>query len=269
VTALGIGWGVSWTPFAHDFGRFVRRDASQRKVFFLGTAGMYLGTFFTFSLSAIIATGAESGLDVGKTVEAALPNALALPVLLVMTLGLLPANLVNLFVGPAVLQTVGLRLNRLQGVLATALVGTPIAVTGIFQPEFGSTFKIWMLTLVMWLTPWLVITMTDYFIVHRGHYSDMDLFTRNGVARDFFMPGIVAWVIGLAASLLFANTPLFASPLMTHYFGGADLSLFVGALVAFVIYFPWASRTKAARGKNAASSEVVRPAHVKRQEPVA
>ena len=35
------------TLFAHDFGRYVRRDASQRKVFFLGTAGMYLGTFFT------------------------------------------------------------------------------------------------------------------------------------------------------------------------------------------------------------------------------
>ncbi|MDV3123607.1 cytosine permease [Mycobacterium sp. 21AC1] len=244
VTALGVGWGVSWTPFAHDFGRYVRRDASQRKVFLLATAGMYLGTFCTFSLSAIIATGATSSLDVGKTVEAALPGALAWPVLLVMTLGLLPANLVNLFVGPAVLQTVGLRLSRLQGVLATALVGIPIAVMGIFQPEFGSTFKAWMLTLVLWLTPWLVITMTDYFIIHRGRYSDIDLFTRNGVAQAYFMPGIVAWVVGLATSIAFTNTPIFASPLMTKYVGGADLSLFVGALVAFVIYYPWASWRK-------------------------
>jgi NCS1 family nucleobase:cation symporter-1 len=270
VTALGVGWGVSWTPFAHDFGRYVRRDASQRKVFFLGTAGMYLGTFFTFSLSAIIATGAESGLDVGKTVEAALPGALALPVLLIMTLGLLPANLVNLFVGPAVLETVGLRLSRLQGVLLTALFGLPISVVGIFQPEFGSTFKIWMLTLVMWLTPWLVITMTDYFIIHRGHYNDMDLFTRNGVARNFFVPGIVAWVLGLAFSVAFANTPLFASPLMTHYFGGADLSLFVGAFVAFVVYFPWASsRKKASRTDDTTSSTGARAGQTKKQEPVA
>ena len=89
VTALGVGWGVSWTPFAHDFGRYVRRDASRRKVFFMASAGMYVGTFFTFSLSAIIATSAASSLDVGKTVEAALPQAVALPVLLVMTLGLL------------------------------------------------------------------------------------------------------------------------------------------------------------------------------------
>jgi purine-cytosine permease-like protein len=270
VTALGIGWGVSWTPFAHDFGRYVRRNASQRNVFFLASAGMYLGTFFTFGLSAIIATGAASSLDVGKTVEAALPHVLAWPVLLVMCLGLLPANLVNLFVGPAVLGTVGLHLTRLQGVVITALVGLPIAVIGIFQPEFGSTFKIWMLTLVMWLTPWLVITMTDYFIIHRGYYGDMDLFTRNGVAGDFFMPGIVAWAVGLASSLVFANTPLFASPLMTHYFGGADLSLFVGAIVAFAVYYPWASSQKKSAFENAvAASDEAPLQRVQKQEPVA
>ncbi len=268
VTALGIGWGVSWTPYAHDFGRFVRRDASQRKVFFMASTGMYVGTFLTFSLSAIIAIDAESGLDVGKTVEAALPEALTWPVLLVMTLGLLPANLVNLFVGPAVLKTAGLHLNRFQGVLVTALIGTPIAVAGIYQPEFGSTFKGWMLTLVMWLTPWVVITMTDYFIIHRGHYSDTDLLTRGGVAGRFFAPGIVAWIVGLVSSVAFANTPIFSSPLMTRYFGGADLSLFVGALVSFAIYYPWASSRKQGSMRSIiTAAEVVGDQRVAEAEP--
>ena len=31
---------------------------------------------------------------------------------------------------------------------------------------------------------------------------------------------------------------------MTHYLGGADLSLFVGAVVTFAIYYPWASSRK-------------------------
>ena len=270
VTALGIGWGVSWTPFAHDFGRYVRRDASQSRIFLLASVGMYLGTFLTFSLSAIIATNAESGLDVGKTVEAALPAAVAWPVLLVMTLGLLPANLVNLFVGPAVLKTAGLRLNRLQGVLVTAIVGMPIAVLGIYQPEFGTTFNAWMATLVMWLTPWFVITMTDYFLVHHGSYSDADLFTRNGIARRFFTPGIVAWIIGLAASVAFANTPIFASPLVTGFLGGADLSLFVGAVVSFAIYYPWASsRKSAAMRLGATLPEAVPPQRVAREQPTA
>jgi len=270
VSALGVGWGVSWTPFAHDFGRYVRREASQRTIFLMASAGMYLGTFLTFALSAIIATNSETGFDVGKTVEAALPDAVALPVLFVMTLGLLPANLVNLFVGPAVLKTAGLRLNRMQGVLATAIVGVPIAVIGIYQPEFGTTFNAWMATLVMWLTPWFVITITDFFLLHRGRYRDVDLFTRNGIARRFFPPGIVAWIIGVATSAAFANTPIFASPLVTGLLGGADLSLFVGALVSFAIYYPWASSRKGAlRRPGAGFREGAPPQRAVREQPTA
>ncbi|HEX7824819.1 MAG TPA: cytosine permease, partial [Mycobacterium sp.] len=153
---------------------------------------------------------------------------------------------------------------RFQGVLITALFGMPIAVAGIYQPEFGSTFKAFMLTLVMWLTPWLVITLSDYYMIHRGHYSDLDLFTRNGVAGRFFAPGIVAWVVGLVASLAFANTPIFSSPLMTHYFGGADLSLFVGALVSFAVYYPWASARKKASLRSEPAAPVVETERIAR-----
>jgi NCS1 family nucleobase:cation symporter-1 len=268
VTALGVGWGVSWTPFAHDFGRYIRRDAPERKTFWMAATGMYIGTFFTFALSAVIATTASSSFDVGKTVEAALPSALVIPVLLVMTLGLLPANLVNLFVGPAVLRTIGFRLNRFQGVLITALVGMPISIIGIYEPEFGSTFKSWMLTLVMWLTPWFVITMTDFLIIHRGRYSDTDLFTRKGIAGDFFMPGIVAWLVGFGVSWGFANTPIYSSPLMTDNFGGADLSLFVGALVSFAIYYPWAVALKKNRMGAAGTNEELSSLPSTKQEPL-
>ena len=268
VTALGIGWGVSWTPFAHDFGRYIRRNAPERRTFWLATAGMYVGTFFTFALSAVIATSASSSFDVGKTVEAALPTGLVIPVLLVMTLGLLPANLVNLFVGPAVLGTIGFRLTRLQGVLITALFGMPIAIIGVYEPEFGSTFKSWMLTLVMWLTPWFVITMTDFLVIHRGRYSEGDLFTRKGIGGDFFSPGIVAWLVGFGVSWGFANTPIYSSPLMTDHFGGADLSLFVGALVSFAIYYPWATARKKNR-LGAADSQPAQPSiATTKQEPL-
>jgi NCS1 family nucleobase:cation symporter-1 len=32
-TALGAGWAISWTPWAHDFGRFVARTESTRRTF--------------------------------------------------------------------------------------------------------------------------------------------------------------------------------------------------------------------------------------------
>jgi hypothetical protein len=72
--------------------------------------------------------------------------------------------------------------------------------------------------------------------------------------------------VGLAASLAFANTPIFASPLMTRYFGGADLSLFVGALVSFAVYYPWASSRKKACSETPAP-EVVHHERVAEPEP--
>jgi hypothetical protein len=38
-----------------------------------------------------------------------------------------------------------------------------------------------MLTLVLWLTPWFVITMTDYFFIHGGR--DVLLAAHDAVSR--------------------------------------------------------------------------------------
>lgn len=259
-TALGVGWGVSWTCFAHDFGRFIKRDASDASTFWMGAVGMYVGTLATFMLSALIATASPASFDVGVIVKSALPSGLALPILIAMSVGLLPACLVSLHVGPAVLDTIGFKLNRTQGVIATAIVGAPIAIIGIYQPDFGHTFKNWMLALTMWLTPWLVITLTDFFIIHRGRYSAEDLSLRTS-SKSIFVPGIVAFLVSFAVSWFFANTPVYASPLMTDHLGGADISLFVGALVAFVIYYPWAAlkRQRTVRSVSVHDSTIVEP----------
>jgi purine-cytosine permease-like protein len=243
-TALGVGWAVSWTPWAHDFGRYVRRDASSKATFWWAWAGMYLVALWTMFLSAAIATKASSGFDVGKTVDAVMGSGVAIPVLLIMTFGLISANVVPLFSGGFALLTLDLKVKRSVGTLLTALVGICVPIIGIFQASFATTFDQWILTLLMWIGPWLTITLVDYFFVHHGRYTHEDLYTEHGRGGSFFAPGLVAWVVGFAVSWLFANTPIFTSPLMKDSFGGADLSMFVGAIVAGAIYYPWAKALK-------------------------
>jgi NCS1 nucleoside transporter family len=243
-TALGVGWAVSWTPWAQDFGRFVRRDAPQKSTFWFAWAGMYFVALWTMFLSAAIATKASSGFDVGKTVDAVMGSGIAIPVLLIMTFGLISANVVPLFSGGFALLTLDLKVKRTVGTVLTALVGIFVPIIGIFQASFATTFDQWMLTLLMWIGPWLTITLVDYFIIHRGHYTHEDLYTDHGRGGSVFAPGVVAWVAGFAVSWLFANTPIFTSPLMKDSFGGADLSMFAGALVAGAIYYPWAKSIK-------------------------
>lgn len=260
VTALGVGWAVSWTPYSHDFGRHLNHSSSEPASFGWAWLGMFLGSFTTFSLSAIIASEAGSTFDVGRTVEAALPGGVSTVVLLVMTVGLLPANLANLLVGPALLRTMDLNWNRATTVIVTAVAGLPIAIAGIYQPSFGTIFKGWMLTLVIVAAPWLVITLIDFFAIHRGTYRALDLTSRSGVGGDYFTPGIVAWVAGVAMAMAFASTPVFTSPLMSKYFAGADLSIFVGAVVAAVIYYPWAKRRKGTEAAQRSQELIESPA---------
>jgi nucleobase:cation symporter-1, NCS1 family len=255
-TALGVGWAVSWTPWAHDFGRYVRRDASQRATFWWAWAGMYVVNLWVMSLSAAIATRANSGFDVGATVDAVMGSGIAIPVLLIMTFGLISANVVPLFSGGFALLTLDLKLPRRTGTILTAAAGIAVPVIGVFQASFAETFDQWMLTLLMWIGPWLTITLLDYFVLHRGHYTYADLYSERGAAGRVFLPGIVAWTVGFGISWLFANTPIFTSPLMRDSFGGADLSLFAGAIVAGAIYYPWA---KALKERSAAAARVSPP----------
>ena len=50
-------------------------------------------------------------------------------------------------------------------------------------------------------------------------------------------PGVIAFVVGLLATLLFSNSDLYASPLMTGLLGGTDLSFEAGILSAGLLYY--------------------------------
>lgn len=257
LAALGVGWAVSWTPYSYDFGRFLKTEASELRSWFFGWLGMFLVGGITFSVSAAITSFAGSGFDVGRTVEAVLPAGLSLIVLLVMVVGLLPANLANLLVGPAMLETLDLRLSRVVAVLATALCGLPIAVSAIYVSSFGGLFERWMLSLGTWLGPWITIVLLDFYIVSRGEYTNKDLYSKsNGSGGAFFAPGIAAWFGGLIGALLFANIPVFESPIMREYFANADASLFAGSVIAGVIYYPWATLAKRKRSRRLGSDDV-------------
>jgi nucleobase:cation symporter-1, NCS1 family len=239
ITALGVGWALSWTPWAHDMGRYVRSDASPKATFWWSWAGMWLLSFVTFSTSAAVATKAGAQYDVGQTVSAVLPDGLAVVVLLVMTLGLISANVVPLFSGGLALLSAGIRVDRRIGTVLTALVGLVIPIGGLFQDSFGKTFDGWMLGLLTWIAPWFAILMVDFFVIHRGHYRPAELFPTRSGDWSTGVPALTAWAVGFAASWPFANTPLYASPLMTEHLGGADFSYWVGAIVAVAIYYPW------------------------------
>jgi NCS1 family nucleobase:cation symporter-1 len=245
-TALGAGWAISWTPWAHDFGRFVSAHESNKVTFWATFGGMYVVNFCVMMLGAGVASYGASALDVGAMVDQVMGDGWSLPFLLVLTLGLITANVVPLFSGGFALQTMNARAPRSLGTLLTALVGIPVPIIGVFDDNFATVFDQWMLALLVWIAPWLAITLIDFFVIHKRRYSRADLYeTWTTKAGNIFAPGIIAYVVGLLVSLPFINTQLWSNSFVSDTLSGADSSFWVGAAVAAAIYYPLAKARKA------------------------
>ena len=95
LTAIGIGWGISWFTYSSDYTRFVARKYTDRQVF-LGTAlGMFLPTVWLASLGAAIASSG-SGTDPSQLVASAF-GVMTIPVLLLIMHGPIATNILNVY----------------------------------------------------------------------------------------------------------------------------------------------------------------------------
>jgi purine-cytosine permease-like protein len=56
MTAIGIGWGISWFAYASDYSRFVPRSVPARKVFAASALGQFIPVIWLGVLGATLAT---------------------------------------------------------------------------------------------------------------------------------------------------------------------------------------------------------------------
>ena len=97
-----------------------------------------------------------------------------------------------------------------------------------------------MIGLLLWMSPWAGIVLTDFFIVRRGRIDVAELYRdpeRNAYG-DINWGAIVAFLVGLAAgwSVEDGLVPALQGPISTKLLSGADLSWLVGIVVAGGVY---------------------------------
>ena len=56
MTAIGVGWGISWVTWASDYSRFVPRTVSSKAVFWYSYVGMFVPTVWLAILGATLAS---------------------------------------------------------------------------------------------------------------------------------------------------------------------------------------------------------------------
>jgi purine-cytosine permease-like protein len=236
--------GYGWPMNANDFSRYLPADTSPQRIVASVGLGGFVPTTLLLLLGAAVATAVPSASDAISGLPHAFAGWFVWPYLIFAIVQLFAINSVDLYSSGLTLQAIVPGIRRWQCVLLDTVVAGALTAVTVFSTGFNTFLTDFLLFMLIWIAPWVAIYLTDYFM-RRGRYDSRSLLdTRAGLyvrAGGVHWPGIVAQLIGMLAAASWLNAfPAWTSPLSTHT-GGADCSVFMGALFGGTVYF-WLAR---------------------------
>jgi purine-cytosine permease-like protein len=239
VTAIGVGWGISWVTWASDYSRFVPRTVSSKKVFWYSYAGLFVPTVWLAILGASIASVTQSA-DPAKLVTRVFGGVAAILVMLLVLHGPIATNILNVYSSALAAVSAGIKLSRRTLGVVAGIVGYGVTLYFVHAPNFAASFDNWMSSLVLWMSPWAGVVLADFYLVRRQRIDVDQLYAdpRTSIYGDVNWVGILAFLLGLVAGWMFEFG--LVGPLQgyisRHFLSGGDLSWLVGIVVAGGIY---------------------------------
>jgi NCS1 nucleoside transporter family len=238
LTAIGIGWGISWFTYSSDYTRFVARKYTDRQVWLGTSLGMFLPTVWLAILGAAIASSG-SGTDPSQLVASAF-GVMTIPVLLLIMHGPIATNILNLYSCSLAALSVGLRVARWKVTAVAAVVGSGVLIAFIQSDSFAHSFDNWIASIIVWISPWAGITLVEYFVLRRQKVDVPGLYEPPATSPygDVNWAAIVALVLGLIAgwSWQYGLVSALQGPLAKGL-GNTDFSWATGMLVAGGLYY--------------------------------
>jgi NCS1 nucleoside transporter family len=235
MTAIGVGWGISWVTWASDYSRFVPRSVSSKQVFWYSYIGMFVPSVWLAILGATIAS-VTLDTDPAKMVSAVFGGLASVLVLLMVLHGPIASNILNVYSAALAALSMGLHLSRTALALIVGIAGYLVTIYFLSAPSFAKAFDNWMISLLMWMSPWAGVVMADFFIKRKGQIDVAELYRspETSAYGDINWSGMIAFILGLIAtwSVQDGLVPALQGPISINLLGGADLSWFFGIVVA-------------------------------------
>jgi NCS1 family nucleobase:cation symporter-1 len=149
----------------------------------------------------------------------------------------------NIYSGALSLLTLDLPIKRWVSVIATGVLGGILALYAV--NGLSSKYENFLLLISYWIGPWLAIILVDFFL-HPGQQTrpGRDLSTAFNAAVSW--PGLIAFLVGLVVSVPFMDSTLYTGPLAIALHG-ADISYYVGMVVAGLLFYVLQSRMGASK----------------------
>ena len=232
MTAIGVGWGITWFAYAADYSRFVSPAIPARKVYLASVLGQIIPTVWLGIFGATLATVSQT-VDPGQLVVNAF-GFLAIPVILLVLHGPIATNILNLYSCGLCAQTLDWQVDRRKLSYGIGIASFAFTIYLIIGNNFAASLDGWLSGLVTWVAPWAAITLIHYYGVMRGQVDTVLLFDPPGSKRlkDISWPAIAAFGLGMVATWAceYGMPSYLQGPIATAM-GGVDLSWLAGAVV--------------------------------------
>jgi toxin CptA len=238
MTAIGIGWGITWFAYASDYSRFVSRSVSPVKLYFGSVLGQFIPTVWLGIFGATLATISQK-IDPGQLVVEAF-GWLAIPVIFLVIHGPIATNVLNIYSCSLSALTLDWKIDRRKLSYAVGVLALAFNIYLIVNGDFASSLDAWLSGLVTWVAPWATIMLIHFFGVKKGSIDVDSLFTppKTGPLPDIAWPAIIAFVLGIVATWSFEYAvPSFLQGPGAIALGGIDLSWLSGSIVAGLAYW--------------------------------
>lgn len=237
MTAIGIGWGITWFAYASDYSRFVSRTVSPRKLYFGSVLGQFIPTVWLGIFGATLATISQT-VDPGQLVVNAF-GFLAIPVIFFVIHGPIATNVLNIYSCSLSALTLDWKIDRRRLSYGVGILALAFNIYLIVNGQFASDLDAWLSGLVTWVAPWATIMLIHFYGVKKGNIDVDALFQapRSGVLADVSWPAIIAFVLGIVATWSFEYAvPTWLQGPAAIALGGIDLSWLAGSIVAGLAY---------------------------------
>jgi NCS1 family nucleobase:cation symporter-1 len=232
VLAISFSYIMSWSPYASDYSRYLPEITSRSYIAIYVFIGSVVASFLTEVvgvLVAILAPGAATPIAALKTAM----GGFGVLAVIAVILGATTANVLNLYSNTMSAKVLDVRLPRWQLAIIGGVLGLLLAVIG--YQNFTENYQNFLIVLDYWIMPWLAVVLLDFYVFR---HREPLMFSQAAPAN---WNGLIAWVVGLAVSLLFISEQFQVLGLKAHgpfasWFGDADFGYFIGFLVAGLVY---------------------------------
>ncbi|WP_184502928.1 purine-cytosine permease family protein [Streptomyces botrytidirepellens] len=235
VCSIVFSYTVSWTIYASDYSRYLPASGRAGSMFLWAFGGIFTSATWMMVLGAALTMLA--GGDPLAGLGIVLPDPLLKTVLVVLVIGALSHNAVNLYSGAMAGLTCDLPLRRTTVVVAGGAVGCALSVV-MGGSNFQSHFNTFLLMVSYFVMPWLAILLIDFYRTHqggRGYPRPTVFHDKNGPYRGTRPRALLAFFLGIGAAVPFMATDAYTGPI-GHMLGGADISYATSFAVATVTY---------------------------------